>query len=593
MGQGTANFGRNTGAPRRSTTLTQLLGFALAMACAATALRSGDDTVRPPAVVPMFTNMTAGSGIRWVHQKPEFDARLARVMPWIASLNAGAAAVDYDGDGRPDLYVVNSRNGAPNHLYRNRGDWTFTDVAASVGLANVNTADSISIDPVFGDLDNDGDQDLFIACIGHNRLFRNDGGKYVDVSKEAGFTGWSNASAAILIDYDGDGLLDILIGHYFDTRIDLWHVPSTKILPENFTRARNGGCLQLFHNEGNLKFKDVTEKAGLKCSGWTLDIGAGDINNDGKPDLYVANDYGEDIVYLNNGDGTFRNVTRAATGGDFAAGMNVDFGDFDNDGRMDIYVSNITNAVFRQGNMLWKNMGDGTFTNVAQETGTFNGGWGWGAKFVDFDNDGLLDIFAVNGFVTNGSVDLFSAARLAPFFARMAEIDISDASTWPDMRGRSISGNERHHLFHNEGGTFREIAAQAGVAAAADGRGVVLADFDGDGAMDVFVTNCGQAPLLYRNQIGRSRNWLQLALEGTRSNRDAIGARVRVVAGDLAMTREVDGGNGFSSQSTRVLQFGLNTRSQADLIEIRWPSGTKQTLRNVQGNRKVLIREPQ
>lgn len=587
--------------PRNQRSVAVVAGalVASAVACAFIFPQSGHSThvvpangTKAAASERMFTDMTPRSGIRWIHEKPVFDSHLARVMPWIASLTAGAAAVDYDGDGRVDLYVVNSRAGAPNHLYRNNGNWTFTDVGEAVGLAHVNNASSVSSVPVFGDLDNDGDQDLFIAGFGHNRLFRNDRGKFVDISEQAGFTGWSNAASAILIDYDNDGLLDILVGHYFDPAVDLWHVLSTRILPENFTRATNGGCLQLFHNEGHLRFTDVTQKAGLRCGGWTLDVGAGDINGDGFPDLYVANDYGEDLVYLNNRDGTFRNVTRQATGGDFAAGMNVDFGDFDNDGLLDIYVSNITNRVFHQGNMLWKNMGDGTLVNVAPDVGAADSGWGWGAKFVDFDNDGNLDIYAVNGFVSDGPVDMFTSGKLSPFFARMGDLDISDASSWPDLRGRSISGNERHHLFRNEGGLYRDVAAQGGVDTLADGRGIVVADFDGDGAMDFFVTNCGQPPVLYRNNIGRLHHWLQLELTGTRSNRDAIGSQVRVVAGALKMLRQVDGGNGFSAQSSRVIHFGLGNHVKADSIEIRWPSGVCQKLESVAADQKLAIREP-
>lgn len=541
---------------------------------------------------PMFTEIAAQAGVRHVHQKPVFDQRLAKVMPWITSLNAGVAVGDYNGDGRPDLYVVNSSSGAPNALYRNNGDMTFTDVAAQLGVAYVNNAEGVSVDPIFGDIDNDGDQDLFIACYGESRLFRNDGGRFTDITKEAGLKAWGNASCAVFIDYNNDGLLDLLVGHYFERNVDLWNIPSTRILPENFIKARNGGGLVLYRNNGNNTFTDVTAESGLLSKGWTLDIGCADIDNDGDQDIYVADDYGEDLVYRNNGDGTFTNITRQSTGGDFDAGMNVDFGDYDNDGYMDIYVTNITNRYIRQGNMLWHNMGEGTFVNAAQENNCADGGWAWGAKFFDFDNDGLLDIYNVNGYITDGPVDLFAGSRLGEFFGRLSTSDISDVSAWPDMRGFSISAREKHRLFKNTGAGFQEMAEAAGVADTGDGRGIALADFDGDGDLDIFVTNCGQASLLYRNEVGASRHWLQVRLIGTRSNRDAIGSRLTAVAGGLSQIREVDGGNGFSAQSSRVVQFGLGDHSRVDSLEIRWPSGTRQNLKNVAPDQQLTIREP-
>jgi len=541
---------------------------------------------------PMFTEVAAAAGVRHKHEKPLFDQRLAKVMPWITSLNAGAAVGDFNGDGRPDLYVVNSRAGTPNALYRNNGDMTFTDVAAEQGVASVNTEDGVSVDPAFGDIDNDGDQDLFVAGYGHSRLFRNDGGRFTDITKAAGLGAWGNASCAVFVDYDGDGLLDILVGHYFDRGTNLWDIASTRVLPESFIKAHNGGGLVLYRNVGNNTFADVTARAGLAGKGWTLDVGCADIDNDGDPDIYAADDYGEDFVYRNNGDGTFTNVTRQSTGGDFDAGMNVDFGDYDNDGYMDVYVTNITNRYIRQGNMLWHNLGDGTFVNVAQEAGCADGGWAWGAKFFDFDNDGLLDIYNVNGYVTDGPVDLFAGSRLGEFFNRLSSLDISDVGAWPDMRGFSISAREKHRLFRNTGAGFREMAEAAGVADTGDGRGVALADFDGDGDLDIFVTNCGQPAVLYRNDVGASRHWLQVRLVGTRSNRDAVGARLSATAGDLRQTREVDGGNGFSAQSSRVVQFGLGDHERVDALEIRWPSGTRQTLKDVAADQRLTITEP-
>lgn len=542
---------------------------------------------------PWFVDITRQAGVGHIHQKPVFDERLAKVTPWISSINAGVAAGDFNNDGFVDLYVINSRPGAPNALYRNNGDLTFTDVATAVGVAAVNDPSSISMDPIFGDIDNDGDQDLFIACYGKNKLFRNDGGKFTDISEQAGLTERCNASCAVFLDYNNDGWIDLLIGNYFPRSVDMGHIASTKFLPENFVKARNGGGLLLYRNNRNGTFTEVAAAAGLTDTGWTLDIGCGDLDNDGFQEIYVANDYGEDVVYRNNRDGTFTNITRQATGGDFDAGMNADFGDYDNDGYLDIYVTNITSKAIHQGNMLWLNQHDLSFVNVASDSNTRDGGWGWGAKFLDADNDGDLDIYTVNGYVSAGPMDIFSNGPSREFFARLSSLDISDANTWPDMRGFSISGYEKSHLFRNDGGSFSEVAGAAGIKHSGDGRGIALADFDNDGAVDLFITNCGQPAVLYHNETGKGNHWLEVRLVGTRSNRDAIGARLTATAGPLKQIREVDGGNGFSSQSSRIVHFGLSACDRIDSLEVRWPSGVRQTLRNVATNQRLTLTEPE
>ncbi|HEU4388210.1 MAG TPA: CRTAC1 family protein, partial [Blastocatellia bacterium] len=306
--------------------------------------------------------------------------------------------------------------------------------------------------------------------------------------------------------------------------------------------------------------------------------------------IYVANDYGEDAVYHNKRDGTFTCITRQATGGDFDAGMNVDFGDYDNDGYLDIYVTNITSRMIRQGNMLWRNLHDSTFANVAGETNTWDGGWGWGAKFLDCDNDGDLDIYTVNGYISDGPKDVFANGKYGDFFARLSTIDISDANTWPDMRGFSISGYEKSHLFRNEGGIFSEIAEASGLRHRTDGRGIAVADFDNDGLLDLFITNCGQQSVLYHNE-GDARRWLEVQLTGTNSNADAIGARVTATAGNLRQIREVDGGNGFSSQSSRIVHFGLADHDRVDSLQIDWPGGKRQVLENIRTNQRLTVRE--
>lgn len=535
-----------------------------------------------------FVDVTSSSGARHVHQKPEFDPKLAKVMPWIASYHAGVAVGDFDGDGYPDLYVVNSRPGQPNSLYRNNHDFTFTDVAPQWRVADVNGPACLSMSAAFADYDNDGDQDLVVACYGQHRLFRNDGDHFTDVTAAAGLRVPTNASGVLWLDYDNDGWLDILVVNYFPP-VDLSHAPTTAILQDSFFQAHNGARPLLYHNNRDGTFTESAMSAGLDYKAWTLAAGAGDINNDGLQDLYIANDYGRDLVFLNDGHGHFRDITSSAIGKDESAGMNVEFGDFDGDGLLDIFVTNISTSLIRQGNMLWKNLGNNTFVNVARETGVGDTGWGWAGKFLDFDNDGWLDLYTVSGFVSAGPYDLFHGA--GSFFSFLKG-DLSDARNWPDVRGFSISGYERSHLMRNSGGQFRDVTRDAGINSVRDGRGIAVADFDLDGNLDLYVTNCGQPSIFYRNQAGKQTNWIELKLIGTVSNRDAIGARVSLVAGGRRQIREIDGGNGYSSQSWRTVHFGLGEERRADRIDIAWPSGIRQVLKETDANRLLVVREP-
>jgi enediyne biosynthesis protein E4 len=534
---------------------------------------------------PIFREVTDEAGIHFVHHKPVFDPKLENIMPWMSSINAGIAVADYDWDGLPDIYLLNSRQSFPNALFRNLGDFKFVEVGRKAGLANVNDESGVSMDAYFADVDNNGTEDLVLAQYGRTRLFLNQRGHFTEVGKQAGVAPVGNAAAIAVFDYDNDGWLDIMIGNYY-ADFDLWHLTTTKILQTNFQNARNGGRKLLYHNNHNGTFTEVSKQAGITDTGWTLDIGTGDLQNHGLMDVYLANDFGTDVVYRNNGDGTFTDVTLEATGGDNFGGMNAEIADYNDDGWLDVYVTNITDEFLQQGNMLWQNQGSMVFSNVGQDTGTANGGWGWGGKFFDLDNDGRLDLLTVNGFVSDGPLDIFR------FPGVLNSADVSDASLWPDMRGVSMSGYEKKRLFHNEGDHFREMAQSAGFTSLLDGRGVAIADFDGDGALDVAVSNCGAGPLLYRNEISPEQPWLEVELRGTASNRDAIGARVTLVAGGQRQTREIDGGNGFSAQSWRVLHFGLGASQAADELQVRWPSGKRQVFKDVPARSRLLIVEP-
>ena len=485
-----------------------------------------------------FTDVTATAGITNRHHKPILDHQLDNIMSWVSSVGAAAAAADFDRDGWLDLYVTDSRQGLPNHLYRNNGNGTFTDVAPQAGLAFVNTDEKgASMDCVWGDYDNDGWPDLYLVRWGNDSLFRNNrDGTFTEVTQKhfrkrdsSPGTDWANGCAAIFLDYNLDGRLDIYVGNYFEEH-NLWHLKTTKIMHDDFEKARNAGRNFLYRQNSDGTFTEVAGALGLDDSGWTLAVGAADLNNDGWPDIYCANDFGPDQLFLNDQRGSFTNVTATAIGFDTKKGMNVDFGDLDGDGWLDIYVADITTAEYLQeGNMLWHNHGIGpngllTFTDIALETGTYDGGWGWGAKFFDADNDGDLDIIAVNGFISAGEGNYWY--DLASWTVKGQ--DVSDAKNWPTIGNRSFSGYEKNRFWRNDGSfSFSERAHEYGLDSTRDGRGLVCFDYDNDGDLDVFVANQDQPPQFYRNNLieAKSKPPLTPALspsEGERENRPPV-----------------------------------------------------------------------
>ncbi len=519
-----------------------------------------------------FQEIGAKAKARFQHHTRTFKGPKADVLGMFTSGGAAVAIGDYDNDGFDDIFLVDSGEGQKHHLLHNNGDMTFTEVTEAAGVGGGNDPLSICADALWFDYDNDGYDDLLVARFGTPLLYHNErNGKFRDVTGSSGLHKFGNTIAAIAFDYDNDGYLDLMFGNYFKP-VNLLDLKTPNVLPNDLDNAVNGGGVTLWHNTGKGSFVEVTDKAGFgKHTGWTLDIGHGDLDNDGWQDVYFADDYGTDRLFMNNKDGTFREVTEKAIGYDTKKGMNVDVADYDNDGLMDIYVTNITDEYMKECNMLWHNNGDGTFTDLSRETGTCSTLWGWAAKFADFDNDGWQDLFVVNGLRSAGKENYI------PVLVTMITtpgIDFTNVNNWPSIGNMSWSGHQKKKLFRNLATqSFKEISAEAGVDNDLDGRGIGLADFDNDGLIDFVQSNADQPSLLYHNVTSPHGNWVELKLVGTKSNHDAIGARATLKAGGMRLIREVNGGNGYSSQSTLRLHFGLGSAEKIDSLQIRWPSG--------------------
>ena len=539
------------------------------------------------------------AGIDFVHKAPVLDPKLGPIMPEMAALGASVSIVDYDRDGWPDIYVLDSREGGKNALYHNLRDGTFKDVASELGIADVNrTGSGVSTSAVWGDYDNDGYEDLLLIKWGRPELYHNDEGRgFTRVTEQAGLPPWINANTAIWLDFDGDGLLDLFIGGYYSEDVDLWHLTTTKIMPESFEYAKNGGRKYLFRNLGNGRFEEVSEKLGINSRRWALAAGSADLRGSGHPDLFIANDYGVSELYLN--DGSRFHEVGAQTGIGFApkSGMSVSFGDVLNSGRFAIYVSNISEeGILIQGNNLWVPK-EGTvgkdlkYDNLAGDFGVELGGWSFGAQFGDLNNDGNLDLL-----VTNGFVSLDRSRSYWYDFARVAgghSSIIADAMNWPAFDGRSLAGYQTKRLWINDGaGRFVEVARAVGVTETYDGRAVALADLWNRGVLDVVVANQNGPLLVYKNTVKPENAWIEFELEGTRSNRSAIGAQVTLYWGKGQQLQEVSGGSGFAAQNQRRLHFGLGQSERVEKAVIRWPSGKIQTIDHPAVRQLHKLKEP-
>ena len=452
---------------------------------------------------------------------------------------------------------------------------------------------------VWADYDNDGYEDVLLYKWGKPELFHNDAGqRFTPVTQTAALPAWINANSALWFDYDNDGKVDLFLGGYYPETVNLWHLQDTRMMPESFEYAQNGGRKYLFHNLGNGRFEEVSAALGLTSRRWTLAAVAADLRGTGYQDLFIANDYGVSEPFLNNHGKSFTESGKE-TGVGYApkSGMTASVGDVLNQGQYAIYVSNISEeGVLVQGNNLWMPQLETAthrvkYQNMANAMGVELGGWSFGGQFGDLNNDGNLDLYVVNG-----NVSLDRNRNYWYDYSKVAggnRTIISDAANWPPLAGRSLSGYQHKRVWVNDGvGQFTEVAQMVGVKDIHDGRAIALADFANHGSLDAVVANEKGPLLLYKNSVTPQNHWVEFQLEGTRSNRSAIGAQVRLFWNGQQQLQQVSGGSGFCSQNSRRLHFGLGKAASVDHLELIWPSGLRQTIPSPKPDTMLKIKEP-
>jgi len=517
----------------------------------------------PPVGEDFFLDITKSSGIDFQHSIG--DDHLTNI---IESVGGGAAWLDYDQDGFMDLYMANGNfherlsdqefepeKVFTNHLYRNKGDGTFEDVTQKANVGDTGYGMGVTV----GDYNNDGYPDLYISNHGPNVLYKNNGnGTFTDVSKRAGVDGDASTVGAVWVDFNNDALLDLYVGNYlhFDPDYKFYYAPDGFPGPEAF----DGEADHLYKNLGNDNFEDVTEAMGVfNPNGRAMGVGAADYNNDGYMDIYVANDHMVNFLYRNEGGKMFKDVgiqtgTAFNQSGEGTISMAVDFADFNEDGLLDLWVSDDAYC------SLYKNIGNEVFSEVSYQTGIAEHAAshvGWSSSMVDYDNDGDLDIIKVNGEL------------------------------------KHLYGQE-DQIFENLGDEkFEEVSTERGAYFQKElvGRGACFGDYDNDGDLDIYIMNLNDFGVLLRNDHGNDKPWITINLIGTISNRDAIGAKVKVTTGDKTQFSYKKSASGYLSQNDPRMHFGLNNASVVDRIEVIWPAGSTTVLENVKINQMVTIKE--
>ena len=531
-----------------------------------------------------FSDITDAAGIAFKHENSATSNKYL-----LETMGGGVAVLDFDNDGRLDIFLTNGAKledpmpagkrpdkSQPmfwNRLYRQTAAGVFTDVTERAGVGGM-PQNEYGMGVAVGDYDNDGFTDIYLTNYGSNTLYRNNGdGTFADVTARARVAagGWS--ASAGFFDYDNDGRLDLFVTRYLDWTFQKNRYCGEKkpgyrayCHPDNFDAVAN----ILFHNDGDGTFTDVSSRSGIgSAAGKGLGVAFADYDDDGFIDVYVANDSVQSFLFHNRGNGTFEEVGLLAgvgfnEDGKTFAGMGVDFADYDNDGRPDVFVTDLSNERYR----LFRHNGDGTFRDVTNASGV--GGAtlpyaGWSTRFFDYDNDRWKDLFVAQGHV-------------------MDTIEL----TAPNLRYR-----QPVLLLRNDGGRFLRVTPGDVFQKEWAGRGAAFGDLDNDGDVDVVVSNVGESAFVLRNEGGNRNNWLDVRTVGTRSNRDGIGARVKVVSASGATQYfTVNTAVGYLSASDKRLLVGLGGDSTARLVEIRWPSGAVQQFNDVQSRQRVIATEP-
>jgi enediyne biosynthesis protein E4 len=527
--------------------------------------------------VPQLEDVTQKAGIQFQHV---FAPEKKYI---VESMSGGVILIDYDRDGWPDIYFTNAptlemalkHQAAKGALYHNNHDGTFTDVTDKSGIAPC-----FAMGGAVGDINNDGWPDLYITCLGGNHLYKNNGdGTFTDVTAKAGVSDGRWSTGAAFADYDGDGFVDLMVTNYVDFRLDA---------PPEFgkgvtckykgldvqcgPRGLRGSGDSLFHNNGDGTFTDVSKSAGVADAPGYFGMGViwSDFNNTGRPDIYVANDSTPNYLYRNDGNGKFTDIsfesgTAVSEDGLEQGSMGIAIGDYLHAGRPSMYVTNFGDEY----STLYRNDGKWDFRDVSYQSGVALPSLSfvkWGAAFLDIDNDGWLDLIAVNGHV------------------------------YPQIGALSSSAGYREPgnlLLNQMDGTFCDASDQAGPALMQRrvSRGLAVGDLFNDGQVDVVVGDLDGAPVILKNHGVPGRHWVSFELAGVKSNRLAIGARLKIIAGGITQTEEIHSGGSYLSQNDLRVHFGLGTADKIDSLEIRWPGGSTEVVKNLAADRFYAILE--